>query len=180
MEGRITAACILIELFAMVAMTDGVYYHLWKFRLYTRPESIVEHVTHTIHALFFGPIVFLLFAYNFGGALLWLAVAVVALDFANESWDILIEKNSRASLGGLPPLEYLSHAVAITLRTAAIALVFSAKPAAAWSLSSPTVLPESYPSIAPITALLIVPGAVLFGLVHLWLLRPRYRVAVAA
>lgn len=179
MEGRIVAACVLIELFALVAMADGVYYHLYKFRLFARPESIREHFTHTVHALLFGPIVLLLFAANYGGSLLWLAVGIIAVDFFNEGWDILIEKDSRASLGGLPPLEYLIHAVAITLRTGAIALVLSAKPATAWSLSSPVVLPAAYPEIATITAWLVIPGAALFGVLHLWLLAPRYRHSAA-
>lgn len=180
MTELMTCATIAIGAFAAIAAFDGLYLHLYRFRLHTRPESFVEHVTHSLHALLFPAIVYLLFGANHGGALLWLAAGLVTVDFFVETWDVLIENGSRRSLGGLPSYEYWLHTVAITTRVAAVTLVFAAKPLAAWSLSSPLVLSAPYPAIATTGAMLIWPGAIGIGLLHVALMHPRFRRAAHA
>lgn len=66
-EQLMIAATIFLALFALVAAVDGLYFHLWKYRLYARPESVYEHKLHTVRAFLFIPIVFFLFYQNFGG-----------------------------------------------------------------------------------------------------------------
>lgn len=106
MNPRIMIAALLIALSATVAIVDGVYFHLIKYKLYARRESITEHLTHTLRAVLFGPMIYLLFGRCFGGLALWAALALAILDFAIQSWDVLIERTSRSSLGGLSSLEY--------------------------------------------------------------------------
>lgn len=172
---RITIAVVLIALSATVAIADGVYFHLIKYKLYARRESIAEHLTHTLRAVLFGPMIYLLFGRCFGGLALWGALGMVLVDFAIQSWDVLIERTSRSVLGGLSSLEYWIHVVAITTHVAAVTLVLAARPASAWSTSAPTVMPGAWPAIARFATLGLVPGATGLALLHLWLLRPRYR-----
>ena len=42
-----------LALFAAVGAYDGLYLHLWKYRLYAREESRREHALHTAVAFLF-------------------------------------------------------------------------------------------------------------------------------
>ncbi len=173
------AAAVCFALHALVAMVDGAYFHLVKYKLHTRPESIVEHFTHTLRAATMTIAAILFFAINAGGLLLWAGFALIAVDLAVETWDVLIEKKSRASLGGLSSAEYLSHAHAILLYAASYALVLAAKPPGAFSTDAPLILSEAYP--APITWLgwAVGIGAFLSTIQHVVYLHPRFRVQSA-
>ena len=40
MAGQLmTAATVFLMIFGAVAAVDGLYLHLWKYRLYARPDS---------------------------------------------------------------------------------------------------------------------------------------------
>ena len=180
MDHRLVVAALLIDLSATIAIVDGVYLHLYKYRLYARPDSVTEHLTHTLRAVLFAPMIYLLFGRCFAGPVLWATLALVLVDFAIQSWDVLVERASRGSLGGLTSLEYWVHVAAITTHVAAVTLVLAARPPAAWSLSAPAVLPGEWPAIAHWSALGLVPGAAGLAVLHLWLLQPRYRAAAVA
>ena len=177
MEHQLVIAALLIDLSATIAIVDGAYLHLYKYRLYARSDSRLEHATHTARAVLFGPMVYLLFARCFAGAVLWATLALVLVDFAIQSWDVLIERASRSGLGGLSSLEYWIHVATITTHVAAVTLVLAARPAEAWSLSAPAVLPVAWPVIARWSALGLVPGAAGLAVLHLWLAQARYRAA---
>lgn len=174
MEQLMNTAAIFLMIFGAVAAIDGLYLHLWKYKLYARPESLYEHKMHTAQAFLFIPVVFLLFYKNVGGWLLWVAVAFVLIEFVVEMMDVLEENQSRASLGGLTSTEYAIHVVAITVRTVAIALVFAAKPLSAWSLSSPSILAEQF-QMANNTGLKMMIGNVIVGALHIWLMQKKYQ-----
>lgn len=169
------AAAVCFALHALVAMVDGAYFHLYKYKLYTRPESIVEHFTHTLRAGTMAISAVLLFAINAGGLLLWAAFALILIDLGIETWDVLIERRSRASIGGLSSAEYLSHAHAILLYAASYALVLAAKPVGAFSSEAPWILRKPYP--APISWLgwAVAAGALVTTIQHVVYLHPRYR-----
>jgi hypothetical protein len=175
-EHLIAAATVFLVLFAAVGAYDGLYLHLWKYRLYAREETRYEHGLHTAVAFLSVPVVWLLFAGNFGGLALWAGVFFVAVSFVVEMMDVLEENDSRASLGGLSREEYAAHVVAITTRVAAVALALAAKPMAAWSLSSPLVLEAEYPAWVAFVGEQMLFGNVVVGALHLWLMRSRYRV----
>ena len=174
MEQLMNTATVFLMIFGFVAGIDGLYLHLWKYKLYARPESLYEHKMHTAQAFLFIPVIFLLFYLNVGGWLLWAAVAFVLIEFVIEMMHVLEQNNSRASLGGLRSTEYAIHVVAITVRTVAIALVFAAKPLWAWSLSAPAILAEQFP-MANNTGLKMIIGNVIVGGLHIWLMQKKYR-----
>lgn len=174
MSYLVTIGSVFLVLFLLVATIDGLYFHLWKYKLFTRAESIYEHKLHTIRAFLFIPIVFFLFYTNFGGIALWTGIAFILLDLAVEMLDIFTENDSRASLGGLTSLEYAVHVTATTFRIAAISFILAAKPVSAWSLSSPLIIGE-YSSLISMNAINTMIGNLLVGVLHLLLLSKNFR-----
>lgn len=174
-DNLMTAATVCLMLFSLVAGFDGIYFHLYKYKLYARQDSFYEHKMHTISAVLFIPVVYFLFGANFSGLLLWLGVLFILAESYIEIADVLSEKDSRASLGGLSSGEYATHVVAITLRAAAIALALAAKPLSAWDLSAPLVANQQYSPVVLSTALNMMIGNVAMVLLHVWLMRKKYR-----
>ncbi len=178
-EPLITASTLLLQAFALVSIFDGVYLHLWRYRLFARADSRREHWLHTARAALFAPIVLLIFAAPTVGVTLYAGLALLAIDQAAEVLDVLEERRSRARLGGLGSGEYLVHGILITLRAAAIALALAARPAEAWAWSA--TVAGAYP--ATITTLVagLVPGAIVVAGLHLALgLRRGATVSAAA
>lgn len=170
-------ATVFLILFGIVAAFDGLYLHLWKYRLHTRHESMVEHRWHTLRVFLFLPVVYGLFYSNPGGWALWLTVVLVVIDFGVSLLDVLEENQSRASLGGLSSGEYAVHVVNMTLHTVAITLALAARPLSAWSLTSPFEIGPQI-SFSTWVAVQALPGNALIGLLHLWLMHPKYRASV--
>lgn len=171
-----TVAAICFALHAVVAMVDGAYFHLYKYKLHTRPDSVMEHFTHSLRAVTMTAAAYVFFVVNAGGWLLWVGLGIIAVDIAVETWDVLIERASRRSLGGLSSAEYLSHAHAILLYAASYALVLASKPAGAFSADSPITL-APYPQWISVLGWVVVAGAGLGTIQHFWLLQPKYRAA---
>jgi hypothetical protein len=177
----VTVATVLLLLFAGLSLIDGIYIHLWRLRLHARPGSYREHLWHTARALLFAPTVLLLFAAPTAGVALWIGIALFALDEVVELLDVVEERPSRASIGGLSSMEYAVHVVLITLRVAAVALVLASRPADAWSLDAPITV-GAHPETIAVLVKQLVPGAVLAAAVHVWLAwrhRPMRRWAAA-
>ncbi|MBX7221070.1 MAG: hypothetical protein K1Y36_14070 [Blastocatellia bacterium] len=170
-------ATVFLMLFGVVAAFDGLYLHLWKYRLHTRAESLVEHRWHTLRVFLFLPVVYGLFYRNSGGWALWLTVILVGIDFGVALLDVLEENQSRASLGGLSSTEYAIHVVTMTLHTVAISLALAARPLAAWSLTAPLEIGPQV-SFSTWVALQMLPGNLLIGILHVWLMQPKYRTAL--
>ena len=179
-EHLLIAGTVFLVLFAAVGAYDGLYLHLWRYRLYARDESRYEHKLHTAVAFLFVPVVWLLFYGNFGGWALWAGVGFVGASFVVEMMDVSEENDSRASLGGLSREEYVAHVLAVTTRVAAVALALAAKPAAAWSLAAPLVLEAEYPVSVTFVAEQVLVGNLAVGALHIWLMRDRYRSAAPA
>lgn len=169
------AATVCFVLHALVAAIDGAYFHLYKYKLHTRPESIVEHFTHTLRAGTMAISAVVLFALNVGGLLLWAAFVLIGIDLVVETWDVLIERRSRAMIGGLSSLEYLTHAHAILLYAASYSLVLAAKPAGAFSSGAPLLLKPAYPIAVSAAGWVVAAGAMLTTIQHVVYLHPRYR-----
>jgi hypothetical protein len=133
-------ACIFLILFTFVATVDGLYFHLYKYKLYARKDSIKEHHLHTLNALFFPVTVVLLFVINSSGPLLWILLFFIIATLVVEFLDVFEERASRESLGGLTSLEYSMHFAMSGIRTAFSSLILVHKPAWMWSLRSPWIL----------------------------------------
>lgn len=51
MEYLVIVGFVFLNLFMIVGAVDLFYFHMWKYKLHTRPESIYEHKLHGIFAL---------------------------------------------------------------------------------------------------------------------------------
>lgn len=164
----ILASTVLLLGFAVLSMIDGVYLHLWRYRLWARADSRAEHWLHTGRAVLFAPIVLLVFATPTAGAALWAGVALLVVDQVLEVLDVLEERRSRETIGGLGSGEYLVHAILVTLRAGAVALALASRPAAAWSLDAPLTI-GAYSSTLAFLVMQLVPGALAIAALHVWL-----------
>ncbi|HMS40579.1 MAG TPA: hypothetical protein PKE69_10155 [Pyrinomonadaceae bacterium] len=169
-----TISSIFLILFLLVATIDGIYFHLWKYKLFARAESLYEHKLHTIRAFLFIPIVFFLFYADFGGLALWTGIFFILLDLAVEMFDVFAENDSRASMGGLTSLEYAAHVAATTFRVAAVSFALAAKPISAWDFSSPLILGQ-FSSLISMNAVNTMFGNLLVVILHLLLMSKNFR-----
>lgn len=163
----VAASTSLLVVFALFAAVDGLYLHLWRYRLHERQESQREHWLHTVRGLLFPGILATLFLAPPRGGVLWLGLALVALDQAVELWDMLSERDSRASLGGLSSFEYALHVLLTTVRVAAITLALAAVPAEGWLLGAPPV--PGHPAAVRAVVEGLLPGALVLAGLHVLL-----------
>lgn len=173
MEHLVILAFVFLNLFMVVGAIDLFYFHLWKYKLHTRPESRYEHKLHMTFAFLMVPLAALLYLRDFGGWALWVGVAAVVAALVIELLDVFSEGDSRASIGGLTTAEYSLHVVATMLKVASFAFIFASKPAEAWGIGSPLVL-GTYGFVGEIIALKVMVGSFLVAILHLLLLDRRF------
>ena len=154
----------LMIAFFGVAAVDGVYFHLWKFRLFAHPESRVEHARHTVRAILAPAIVWLLYVAP-PGPLLTVGV-LIGLDQLAAVADVLIEPKSRKSHGGLPRTEFQAHVLATVAHLGALALAIVGRLQLAADAS------PAFSINVKIVASALVMGAVPVAALHLALLHP--------
>ena len=80
MDQIVLVATWLMLGYAIVGSVDGVYYHLYKFKLYAHSKSRYDHILHTVRVLTFPLVLLLLFVKNYGGIYLWLGTGLVIVD----------------------------------------------------------------------------------------------------
>lgn len=163
-----TASSWILLVFLLLSAFDGIYYHLWKFRLQERKDSKFEHITHTLRAALFVPTIILVYWIGLQSYILWVALAILAFDLVTEVLDVLNENESRATLGGLPSNEYLVHITLTTLRVAALTLAFAALPNEAWHLNA--AISVEVPDLSKLIAMQVLPGAVIVAALHVYLI----------
>lgn len=110
-----TLTLLLISVLAPIGAFDSLYFHLWRFRLATRPESRVETATHVARSLILGIVALTLAFYEPRGSWVLALAGLLGLDFVNNLVDTSLEGGSRASLGGLPQGEYVLHIASASL-----------------------------------------------------------------
>lgn len=138
----LATSAVLLVLFTAIASLDGLYLHLYRYRLYRRPASRREHWLHTANALLFPPLCYLLYCAQPSGAYLWLATSLAVATLAIEIADVRCEHASRADLGGLGRNEYLLHFLMSGLRAGAIVPLLASAPAEAWALEQTRLQPQ--------------------------------------
>lgn len=105
MEIAFIISIILLIVYSLLALFDGVFLHLYKYRLYEHKESKFEHLTHTIRAILFIGILTSLFINIENNSLFVLGAILVVADIITLIVDAYLEKDSRAFMGGLPRWE---------------------------------------------------------------------------
>lgn len=157
-----------LVLFMVLATYDGFYLHIWKYRLFDRQESLFEHKTHTIRAILFPLIVWLLFINETNFSLFLTGIALVVLDVIVLGIDAYHEKESRSFMGGLPKWEYIIHLFANAFHFSAIILVLALR----LEISEGTLLFVDVLVTSQAHALFqwvsvnVIPGAIILGLLH--------------
>lgn len=172
MEHLVILGFVFLNLFMVLGAVDLFFFHIWKYKLHTRPESRYEHKLHMAFAFLMVPVALLLYYQDLGGVGLWAAVFFVVAALSTELLDVFSENDSRASLGGLSTGEYALHVVLTILKVASFAFMFASKPAAAWDLASSITL-GSYGWMGEMIALKVTIGSFVVGMLHLALLHPR-------
>ena len=125
-------SAIFVIAFSALSLVDGLYFHLYLFRLHARPESRREHWAHTGRALLFIPTLLLVLSGTSSGGLLWLGVVLLLADVGVTIVDLVLERTARDFQGGLPAYEQKLHVVLSVLHLGAIGTSLLARPAAAW------------------------------------------------
>jgi len=110
-EAEVTILLILFIVLAAIGAFDVGYYHIFKLRLFERPECHHEQLAHTCRGLLFcGMLALVAFGEPHGGFAVALLV-LFAIDTVNTIVDTFVEQDSRAALGGLQRGEYMTHVI---------------------------------------------------------------------
>lgn len=153
--------------FTAIASVDGLYFHLYRYRLYERPDSRYEHRLHTLNAVLYVPLTALLFCAEPLGLWRHLALALFAASVAIEVLDVRCEEQSRRSLGGLTTTEYLMHFLMSGLRFGSVAPLLAVGPLLQWRPEQ-TALAARPLWLCIVGTSLAVPGVFIAGL-HIYL-----------
>jgi hypothetical protein len=124
--GFLTSTILLLA-FALLAIIDGFYLHIFKYQLFNHKESKFEHLTHTARAILFPLIVYFLFITQNCFISFYLGILFVILDIIVLGIDAFVEKDSRNFMGGLPRWEYILHLFVNGFHFASIAVFFAIK-----------------------------------------------------
>ena len=135
--------------------TDVIYFHLWKFRLFERPESVKEELTHIARGVLVPAATGLLLLGRPSGLWFWVVAALFAVDALNTLLDVMFEPASRAPRI-VPPAELAVHFTGTTLMGAAWAVFM----VAGWDARlGPTAIVPRGESFLPAWSLLLGYGA---------------------
>jgi len=105
---------------APIGAFDVVYFHLWKFRLFSRPESVTEEITHLLRGVLVPALTGIILIGRPEGTWFWVVVVLFALDSLNTFLDVIWEPGSRAPRG-VPATELGVHFVGTTAMGTALA-----------------------------------------------------------
>ena len=103
---------------APVGAFDVIYFHLWRFRLFERPESAKEEITHILRGLLVPAFTGILLVGRPEGTWFWIVTILFALDSLNTFLDVMFEPSSRAPRG-VPPTELGVHFIGTSAMGAA-------------------------------------------------------------
>lgn len=162
----LASACLV--LFMVLATYDGFYLHIFKYSLFEREESLFEHKTHTIRAVLFPAIVWLLFINETSFVLFLFGVLLVAVDLIVLAVDAYSEKESRNFMGGLPRWEYIIHLFSNAFHFASIILVFALKFDIVGSslIFVETVAASGGQRLFQLISVNVIPGAIVLAILH--------------
>ncbi|MDM1405714.1 hypothetical protein HX039_16670 [Myroides marinus] len=169
MEIAFIISSILLICYSLLAVFDGVFLHLYKYRLYLHKESKFEHFTHTLRAFFFTGILISVFINIENNSWFLFGCILISLDIITLLLDAYVEKDSRKFMGGLPRWEYIIHLLVNGFHFASIAVFLVIKVGFNYNgifLNSDFQQIESFKSFNLI-ALNLLPGAIIISLLHI-------------
>ena len=159
---------ILLLLFAILAVIDGFYLHIFKYQLHNHEESKLEHLTHTIRAILFPLIVYFLFIIQNSTVGFFIGIFLLTVDIIILGIDAFSEKESRAFMGGLPRWEYILHLFVNGFHFGAIAVFLAVK--LNLGATGISIVPDlsnmmNY-DLFKFVADNLIPGAILIAVIH--------------
>lgn len=176
METAFILSIVLLSAYVLLALFDGVFLHLYRYRLYAHKESKFEHFTHTIRAILFTGILFSLFINIENNSLFVFGVILVAADIVMLIMDAYVENDSRAFMGGLPRWEYIIHLLVNGFHFAGIAVFLVIK----INIDNNGItLVNHFQSVEAFhlfrtIAINLLPGAVMISLLHILVYFPKF------
>ncbi len=114
-------ALLVLLIASPVGAVDVIYFHLWKFRLFERPQSVNEEITHIIRGFVVPTATLILLLGHPHGIWFWTVVCLFAIDSVNSLLDVVFEPNSRLPRR-VPQSELAVHFFGTSMMGAAIAL----------------------------------------------------------
>jgi hypothetical protein len=117
----VTTIVRILLLAAPIGAFDVIWFHVYRFRLFERRESVLEEITHLVRGLLFPLSLAALLLGDPGGLYFWAFLSVFAVDSINSLIDVLSEPKSRAP-AGVPRGELAVHVIGGGLSTAAFTL----------------------------------------------------------
>lgn len=127
METALLFTTLSLLVFAILAVYDGFYLHIFKYELHKHHESKKEHLTHTWRAIFFPFILFTMFLSHSSKLIFYIGLGFVLIDIIVMTVDAFLEKDSRRFMGGLPRWEYILHLFVNGFHFASVALILVLK-----------------------------------------------------
>ena len=170
MEILFLLSTICLIAFMLLATYDGAYLHLWKFELFNHKESKIEHKIHTVRAILFPLIIWLLFV-NVDIVSFYIGLFLFFIDLIVLGLDAFFEKESRSFMNGLPKWEYILHLFANSFHFTAIVLLIAVRVKFEnyeILYSKDFMLHKGF-EIVQLIAKNIIPGAIILAIVHLLL-----------
>lgn len=153
---------VFTVIYAMIAAIDGLWLHLWRYRLHVHAPA--EHAVHTLRSLLFPVIVLLLLMGWATGPWLWCGAAIAAADLLLVARDAAMETRSRDFQRGLPAGEAALHTLLQALHAVVLTCAVAARPWSAWTTTS-TI--ESAPSaLAQTIFLVVLSGSIVVAIIH--------------
>lgn len=168
METGILITTILLVLFAILAVIDGFYLHIFKYKLHLQKDSKFEHLTHTIRAVIFPAILYAFFIKQNSLTVFYFGLVLVLMDILVLGIDAFVEKDSRAFMGGLPRWEYILHLFVNGFHFASLSVLLAMK--LDFGPEGITFVPDishyAYYDMLYFVSINLLPGAILLGLIH--------------
>jgi hypothetical protein len=175
MEAGFFISSILLILFASLALYDGLYLHILKYKLYNQLESKNEHLIHTIRAILFPAVLYFLFLKQDCPTSFYIGITLVLADMVVLGIDAFMETDSRKFMGGLPRWEYILHLFVNGFHFASIAVFLALK--LNFAKEGLVIVPNFYGYTNFNTFQFIVsnllPGAILIALIHILVAIPK-------
>ena len=175
MELGFIVSSVLLILFALLALYDGFYLHIFKYQLHNEAESRKEHLTHTLRAVFFPAILYFLFLKQDCPTSFFIGISLVVLDIIVLGMDAFMETDSRKFMGGLPRWEYILHLFVNGFHFASIAVFLTLK--LNLTPNGITIVPNFYQyenfEIFQFIVTNLLPGAILIALIHIVVYIPK-------
>ncbi|HEX3133585.1 MAG TPA: hypothetical protein VHX44_08370 [Planctomycetota bacterium] len=166
---------LLTLLYALVAAVDGLWLHLWRYRLHVRAPT--EHAVHTLRAVLFPIVVATLLMGWATGVVLWLGALITALDLLLVARNAAMETHTRDFQHGLPAGEAALHTLLQALHATVLSCAIAVRPWSAWTTASPTEVAPG--ALAHWIFVVVLVGSSAVAVIHVVLSARGARVAAA-